>query len=227
MWRGVELRLLGGRNVGINPFGSGSKSRKEVPHDLKTYGATGYGGGAISLHDIPSLEESGESLDQERFCEIVIGGEVCGRSCINRGGASPSWNEDFMFSDLPPFTMNTAVGSDDSTLRIVVKRKSTRSTHFDRLVHKDLRSKKASFPPPSNPGLSSSASSSQMLSTSPAAETAFPGATIIGSVEIYLANFRRGDPIEGFFPIISPISPATGAGGAHLGDLRLNILVQE
>ena len=230
MWRGVELRLLGGRNVGVSLFGSGSKSYKEVPHDdLKAYVRTGYGGGANSLHDVPGLtkEEIGDSPDQELFCEVVICGEVSGRSNVIRGGGVASWNEDFIFSDLPPFAMSTDARSDNSILRIIAYRRSTRSLNFDRLVHKDLRGKKSSHPPSISPGVNSSASSPHILSTSPTADISTPGATMIGFVEISLANFRRGDPIEGFFPIISPISTVNGSGGIHLGDLRLNIIVQE
>lgn len=47
---------------------------------------------------------------------------------------------------------------------------------------------------------------------------------VVGSILLYLMNFRRGDLVEGWFPVVNN----SGAhAGVQLGDLRLKIRVDE
>lgn len=48
--------------------------------------------------------------------------------------------------------------------------------------------------------------------------------TILGTTRIALGNFRRGDDVEGWFPILQP---ATIGAEMQMGDLRLKIRVDE
>lgn len=46
----------------------------------------------------------------------------------------------------------------------------------------------------------------------------------LGSVRVYLANFRRGEHVEGWFPVLCP---GPGASTLNGGELRLKIRVDE
>jgi hypothetical protein len=48
--------------------------------------------------------------------------------------------------------------------------------------------------------------------------------TIMGSVRIALSNFRRGETVEGWFPVLNSGPVATDL---HFGDIRLKIRVDE
>lgn len=143
MWRQVELSVISGRNLG-------STKSIEPPRN-----------------DDSANDPDSKDADAEVSCEINLNDTLCGRTTVQKGIIAPSWHENFIFSDLPPF----------DNLDIIVWRE------------------KKLFKP-----------------------------IMLGSVRVALTNFRRGESLDGWFPLVQ-----TGplASDVRVGELRLKIKVDE
>jgi hypothetical protein len=82
MWRQVQLELNQARSLG---------AARPIYND-------GTSSPQTSL-DFTSVEVS----EMEVYCEIIINDDLCGRTTVKRSVGSPEWDEQFTFSDLPPF----------------------------------------------------------------------------------------------------------------------------
>lgn len=147
--RGVELKILSGRNLASKSFGTGDQAWKEVPSNLKWYAKVGFGGGAIPLSErsdkegkgadasgektIKNPPQSPEVLEDDVLCAIHICGELSARTStqgtvsrtdspmgsLPTSDQSPIWNETFTFQNLPRFDSSA---KSSSTLQSLANR---------------------------------------------------------------------------------------------------------
>ena len=167
--------------------------------------------------------------------------------------SSPTWSETFEFNYLPRFNDTPeSERSENNILRILVYR-IPRKSNLERLVQGAMRNV---TPPMSHFGSnleplshsqqpSSSTSSSHILPatlspSAPAFDPYNPSASgsnsssvqnqiLIGKVDIPLGTFRRGEVIDGHWPIVpEPIAQSRRSHSSMvLGELRLKIRVDE
>ncbi|GAA6054276.1 hypothetical protein JCM3770_005155 [Rhodotorula araucariae] len=131
IFRSLNITIAEGRALGelatevVRPGPKASWERLPANEDLTTWSVDSYSlgsgnGGAeaspaksVSSLSIPRLQSrhshdprddtgGSSSGGSEAFCELEMGGEVIAQT-TTRKGASPFWNDSFVFNDLPPF----------------------------------------------------------------------------------------------------------------------------
>ncbi|KAF8642289.1 hypothetical protein AX16_009559 [Volvariella volvacea WC 439] len=146
-WRQVELNVLQGRNLGID----------KIPDAFKEEGAND--------------QDDEQQADMEILCEVHLNGTQCGRTTTKKGGNSPDWHEQFVFTDLPAFK------SWEKPMELHIWREK-----------KGIKT------------------------------------AMLGTVQITLNNFRRGDIVEGWFPMLGY---GAFVNDVQIGELRLKLRIDE
>lgn len=236
MSRHLDATIRNTQNLGVV-----NKSSYTVPGDLSHYGRNGHSGGGNPhkrVNDAPldaDTPSDGTGIDQDVFCELVLAGDVCGRTSVQRVPRTSlslssnatrmntiNFEESFTFPDLPPF----------GTLTINVYRKKPAGIGgtVTAAAKKSMNSlsPSPSIPAPSAPipGVSSISALNDAKGTEMV--TSAGAVLLIGSVEINLAGMRRGGGVEGMFAVLTGNNPDRGGGGPEqVGEIDLVLRVNE
>ncbi|KDQ07706.1 hypothetical protein BOTBODRAFT_59835 [Botryobasidium botryosum FD-172 SS1] len=90
MWRQCSLTIISSRNLGVTQL--------KPLEDHNTLDIT-----PRSVGSVGGGEDGEGAVEIGLYCDILVDGEICGRTTVKKGSSSPYWHESFKFTDMPPF----------------------------------------------------------------------------------------------------------------------------